>query len=45
MHSYFKVLKYLMIMMLLLMLISVPLMLFYAGHDDLEHDLSEYMWN
>ena len=45
MHSYFKVLKYLMIMMMLLMLVMVPLMLFYARHDDLEHDLTEYMWN
>ena len=45
MHSYFKVMKYLMSLMALLMIVSVPLMLCYASHSDLQYDLTSYMWN
>ena len=46
MHSYFKVMKYLMLMAVILtLLFSAPLMYIYAEHSDLKYDDSAYMWN
>ena len=45
MHSYFKVMKYLMVLAFLMTLFVVPLLYIYADHSDLKYDDSSYMWN
>ena len=45
MHSYFKVMKYLMVLALLMTLFVAPLLYIYADHGDLKYDDSSYIWN
>lgn len=45
MHSYFKVMKYLMVLAVLLTLFAAPLFYIYADHGDLKFDESSYMVN
>ena len=45
MHSYFKFMKYLMVLAVLLTLFAAPLFYIYADHGDLKFDESSYMVN